>query len=168
MIQRFENLSKGEFAKLKDAVALITILIAGADGDIEEKELEWAKKVTDIRKYASTESLNAFYTEVGTDYDEKISYYVKEFPKDTSERTQLISNKLAVLNDVFPKLDPILAYDIYKSFKSFAEHVAKASGGFLRMFSISGEEKALMSLPMINEIEKPEDDSEGEQTTDSE
>ena len=44
MIEKFEQLSENEFAKLKAAVAEITILIAGADGKIDKDEAAWAKK----------------------------------------------------------------------------------------------------------------------------
>ena len=64
----------------------------------------------------------------------------------------LISDKLAKLNKILASLDNATAYALYKSFITFAEHIAKASGGFLRFGSISSQEKKWISLPMLNPI----------------
>jgi hypothetical protein len=162
MNQRFEQLSEQEFDQLKDSIALITVLIAGADGKIDQEELDWAEKVAGIRTYSSTSALNSFYTEVGKDFDQKLKTYINELPGDTNQRTEAISAKLTALNPIFAKLDQALAYDLYVSLKSFGEHVAKASGGFMRFFSVSSEEKALMVLPMIDPISKPVETDESE------
>jgi tellurite resistance protein len=51
MSEYFKPLSENEKSELSDALALITVLIAGADGNFEKEELEWAEKVTHIRSY---------------------------------------------------------------------------------------------------------------------
>ena len=45
MTEYFKVLSDSEFEQLKDAIALITVYIAGADGKISDTETQWAEKV---------------------------------------------------------------------------------------------------------------------------
>ena len=53
-----------------DAVPLVTILIAGADGRIDTQELEWSKKLTEIRSYAHDDpNIDEYYTLVGEHFD---------------------------------------------------------------------------------------------------
>ena len=159
MIERFETLTEEEFATLKDSLSLITVLIAGADGKIDEKELEWAEKISDIRTYSS-KNLSEFYQEVDKDFREKIHYVIAQAPHGVEARNEKLSGMLSKLNPILQKLDPEIAYEMYKSLTSFAEHIAKASGGFFRFFSISSEEKNLMKLPMIDPIPEPEEPEE--------
>lgn len=150
------NLTLAENDKLKKAISLITVLIAGADGNIEKEELTWAKKIAGVREYGPPTKLHGFYQEVGVDYDESVNALIETLPKDTSERTAMISTKLKELNPILAKLDNNMAHAYYKSFTSFAEHVAKATGGFLGFFSVSSEEKSLVNLPMLDVIEYDE------------
>ncbi len=150
------NLTLEENGKLKEAIALITVLIAGADGNIEKEELTWAKKIAGVREYGPPSKLHGFYQEVGLDYEEKVNGLIETLPTDVKERTEQISQKLSDLNPILAKMDNGLAHAFYKSFTTFAEHVAKATGGVLGFFSVSAEEKNLMSLPMLNVIELEE------------
>lgn len=152
MNEYFQPLTEAEYAKLKDAVPLITVLIAGADGKIGQNELEWAEKVTKIRSYNMAEDMKSFYKEVGTDYTTKLDDYLKSFPENTEDRTRLISERLSQLNPILAKLDPKTGARIYKSLTSFAKHVAKASGGILGFFNINKHEAKLIGLPMIQPI----------------
>jgi len=43
MIEGFERVSEEQFIILKDAIAWITALIAGADGDIDKEETDGQK-----------------------------------------------------------------------------------------------------------------------------
>ena len=147
------NLTTVENDKLKKAISLITVLIAGADGNIEKEELTWAKKIAGVREYGPPTILHRFYQEVGVDYEETVNSLIATLPQETNERTAVISEKLAELNPILAKLDNGMAYAYYKSFVTFSEHVAKATGGILGFFSVSSEEKSLMTLPMIDVIE---------------
>jgi len=150
------KLTPEEGEQLRKAIAQITILIAGADGNIEKQELSWAKKISQIREYNHPVELNEYYKSVGTDYDELVSTMISDLPNDTAERTTVLSNALTELNPILAKLDNDDAHFYYKSFRTFAEYVAKATGGILGFFSVSSEEKSLMSLPMITPIELDE------------
>lgn len=154
----FANLSAEEAQLALDAVPYVTILIAGADGKIDANETEWASKLTKIRGYAHEEALQEYYDKVGTTFSEKLKGLTNSLPKEVDQRTAAISTELAKLNDIFPKLDQTYAGLLYKSLVTFADHVAKSSGGFLRFGSVSKEEAALIELPMITPVEIPEED----------
>ncbi len=158
MIEGFENLSENQFTTLKKSVSWITVLIAGADGSIDESETEWAKKLTEIRGYANPSLLNAFYDEVGKNFSEELKSLMDHVPFDTKDRTQLLTRKLEELNAILPLLDNRFALELYFSLKSFAKHVAKSTGGFLGFFSINKEEAKLIELPMITPIELAEEE----------
>lgn len=75
MTPYFEMLSESEYQQLKDALALITVYIAGADGSIDKEEMEWAEKVTEIRSYKMTDDLLGFYQELNADFPEKVNTF---------------------------------------------------------------------------------------------
>ena len=159
MIEGFGKLNDTQFQKTKDAIAWITILIAGADGEIDKEEKEWAAKVTKIRGYQyPTSLLMKFYEEVGAEYSNKLEDLLANAPKDSKERTDFSSKEIEQLNDILPHLDGNLGHHLSKSYKSFAKHVAKASGGFLGFMSIGSEEHKLVDLPMLNAIELVDED----------
>lgn len=148
----FRSLSESEYAQVKEAIPLITILIAGADGNIDEEETSWATRLTSIRSYANPELLNEFYEDVSVDFSENLQSWISKLPTDTAERTRIISDRLEKLNPVLAKLSPKVGAIAYDSLVSFAKHIANASGGILRFFSVSREEKKLLDLPMLNQI----------------
>lgn len=148
----FQELTESEYEKLKDAISLITVLIAGADGEFRQNELEWAAKVTKIRGYNMSKDLKTFYKEVGVHYAEKLDEYFNTFPETPEDRTRLISDRLSQLNPILAKLHPRVGSRLYRSYLSFAKHVAKASGGFLGFFNINKEEAKLIGLPMLTPV----------------
>ncbi len=160
MTEHFKAISQEEFEKLRESIALITVLIAGADGKFEKKELNWAEKIAEIRSYKMSESLIGFYQEVGKDFSSKLEEYVDAFPNNVSDRNRIIAERLEGLNDILAKLSPKLGASMYKSLTSFAKHVAKASGGFWGFFTIGPEEEKLIGLPMITPIEYQEEEDE--------
>ena len=160
MLNSIKNLSPEDQETLFDALPLVTVLIAGADGKIDKSETAWADKLTDIRSYSNEPDLNEFYEKVHENFSNRVSWFISNLPVETKEGTAFISEKIAKLNDVLPKLSPKLAIKFHESLTSFAKHIARADGGFFKMWSISKEESALIGLPMINKIEMPEDSEE--------
>ncbi|HZV71482.1 MAG TPA: hypothetical protein VFG10_18145 [Saprospiraceae bacterium] len=152
MDQDLGLLSKDELSQLEDAFAYITILIAGADGKIDEKEITWAEKIAHIRSYAGDERLKAFHEEVDHNLHSKIQTLISELPTEVAKRSALISEKLSQLNPILTSLDPYIGAYLYKGYVSFAQRVAKSSGGFLSFFTITPEEKKWVGLPMLNAI----------------
>lgn len=155
MIEQLKGISPEDYEKLKSAVSLITVLIAGADGKIDRKEKEWAEKVTSIRSYSLPDGLKEFYLEVGEDFQERLDKYIDQYAGDVETRNKSIAKILSELNAIFPKIkDREVAVALYESLVSFARHVARASGGFLSWGSINVHEKRLMSLEMIDPVEE--------------
>ena len=152
MDQDLQTLSPEEISQLQDAYAYITVLIAGADGKIDPDELTWAEKITQIRTFAGDERLKSFHTEVNDGISTRIKQLIAELPKETAPRNAIISEKIAQLNPILASIDPSLGAYLYKGFKSFAERIAKASGGFLSFFTIGPEEKKWVGLPMLTPI----------------
>ena len=162
MTSFFEQLSKEDQDKLIEAIPLITILIAGAEGKINTQETSWATKLTEIRSYAHYHKLHTFYQHVGLHFQEKLDKLIASLPDDPGIRTRILSDNLAELNDVLRRLPVEDGAMMYKSFTSFAKHVAKSSGGFLGFGSISNAEKKLIDLPMLTPIIHEFDEGEEE------
>ena len=150
-----ESLSQTELQQLEDAIPQIAILIAGADGSIDKEERQWANKLAHIRTYAGDKVLHDFYQEVHFNFSIRFNDMLKTLPTTVSERQQILSDNLAHLNGLLAKLDPRVAFHVYKSITSYAKSVAEETGGFFRMGAISKEEKKWIDLPMITPIEEP-------------
>jgi len=158
MLGEFNALDEREYEILKDAVCWVTILVAGADGLIEKKELDWANKITGIRTYSGPKTLQDFYKEVDTNFSDKVESCINFLPSNTDSRNKELSEKLSELNEILPKLPPKLGFELYNSYTKLGEQVAKASGGVLGFFSVSGEEKQAIELHMLNPIEYNEEE----------
>ncbi len=152
MDQDLSRLSNDEITQLEDAFAYITILIAGADGKIDQKEVTWAEKIAQIRSFAGDERLKAFHEDVNKIIHSRIEELISQLPAGVKERSTAISEKLSQLNPILATLDPYIGSYLYKGYISFAERTAKSSGGFLSFFTISPEEKKWIKLPMLNAI----------------
>jgi hypothetical protein len=162
MSNYFDGIHQTEFDQLKEAVPLIVVLIAGADGEIDTKEREWAKKIAKIRTYSGPEVLQDYYEEIGETFVARLNSLINELPKAAAERNKIISERLSTLNPILSKLDQTLGAILLNSFKSLASHVAQASGGFLRMWSVSKEESKWIALPMLDDIDFPDSYDEEE------
>lgn len=152
MIADFSGLPQKDIDALIDALPYITILIAGADGNIKPQELEWAEKITKVRQFDFPSIMKPFYEKVGANFSERLQQILKELPGDTVRRNDAVEAKLAELNSILAKLDHYYADTLLKSFKSFAKHVARASGGIFGFGSISRDEARVMELKMLNPI----------------
>ncbi len=153
--EQLKNLTAAESDLLLEAIPTITVLIAGADHVIDQKESDWAAKLTHIRSFVTSghnqnkpDDTNEFYAWADKHYHEKFDALLKSSPISTDILTQ----KLASLNPILAKLEHQFAKKLYHSFLSFAEHIAKASGGVLGFGSVSDAENDLIGLPMIHQI----------------
>lgn len=161
MIEEFKGISETEFRHLKDAIPAITMLIAGADGTIDDHETDWAAKVTQIRSYNLPRRLSAFYKEVGETFQDDVQELEHQFNKDSEGTMKELKYRLARLNGVFEKLDDKqVAYELYLSFRSFARHVARSTGGFLGWGAIGPKEDELIGLTMIHPVAPPLEEEE--------
>ncbi len=148
----FRSITDDEYQIILDSIPLIAILIGASDGNFDKHEKEWAKKIVHIRSFAHDIDLKPIYKDLDPVFEEKLNLAYDELPKNLEERNKIIIKKLMRLNGIFPKLKLKIAAGIYEGFLDFAEQVAKASGGFMRMLAVSSEESEWIGLPMLDPI----------------
>ena len=71
-------------------------------------------------------------------------------PKNTEERVSAVAELLSGINPILKKMDDFDAAIYYKNFRSFAKHVAEASGGFMTFMRIGPKETEVVELPMLD------------------
>lgn len=150
MIAEFKNLNDHEIHLMLSAPALITLLIAGAEGNIEEKEIDWGAKIAHFRAEDKDSILQNYYKEVDRNFDDFLKEYIVMIPHDVHDRIEKINFRLAKINNILPKLDKKFAMEFYKSILSLSTQVAKASGGIWGYGSVSREEQRLIDLEVIH------------------
>ena len=155
MLQEFKNLSPAEAQVVYDAIPLITILVAGADGHMDEVELAEAERLANIRGYNNLGHLNAYYEKVSENLPGRINELSRELPNDVEPRQAEIGRRLEALNAIFPKIQKPFNYLYYHDLHTFAHHVAESHGGFLRYMTIGPKEAKVVDLPMITPVVKP-------------
>jgi hypothetical protein len=156
-LEGFSHLSTAELDALLIAPVRITILVGAADGELDREERRWTNRLVDARSYAKPRELNDYYRVVAAGFLEKVDAEMTHLPEDTSLRNARLNELLQGLNPVLAKLEPTIAYDLYRSFLGLAKEAAVASGGFLRIGAISPEESQWVKLPMIVPVDRPED-----------
>jgi D-serine dehydratase len=153
MLPELEVLTAEETETLKNAFPLVTLLIAGADGTIDAEETQWATELTKIRGFDNPKRLQPFYDDLQKDFSKRLKSLLSVVSlEDTAKRNQVITAELTKLNDIFAKIDQKYAANFHKDLLSFADHIARASGGILRFGSVSAAEKKLIGLSMIQPI----------------
>ncbi len=151
MIKEFENLKESEVAVLLDAPVLVTILIAGADGNIDSKERKEAIELAKSKQSRAREQLIEYYKVVWDKFESRFNELIDTLPEDTEERNKEITRELRKLNFIFPKVDKAFSIKLYGSLKDLAKRIAEASGGIMGYLSVSYEEQKLMDLRMIQD-----------------
>lgn len=149
-MDRFHSLTAEEIQQVLDAPALITFLIGGADGKLDIKEIERAKKAVSFRSIKGDPLLFGYYRELEKDFDARLTKATSAYTGDKDARIAAISDDLSKLGPILSKLEKIYAQSLLKSWKNLAEAIASTSGGFFGFFGISSKEKELMQLNMIS------------------
>lgn len=148
MISSFSKLNDREVEAMFRAPLLACILIAGADGKIDRKEIQKAIQVA--KKTASkSKHLLEFYKSVETDFEDKLKVVLQTLPLEVDDRNKLITQELSSLNAIFPKLVKSFAAEFYQSLLNLATKIAASSGGVLGINAIGEEEALLVGLSMI-------------------
>ncbi len=151
MIAEFENLSYAEVDLMFKAPILVSILVAGADNNIDRTEIQEAINLANKKSKKSRAGLIEFYSTVAEDFEDKLKVVLQGFPPDADDRNALITLELSVLNSVLSKIDKSFAIHYYESIKEIALKIAQSSGGALWIKnSISPEEAKIVGLPMVN------------------
>ncbi len=147
---QFNHLSEDERNLLYSTPSLITFLIGGADNNFDTKEEVQSEHLVRIRTATGDPLLFDFYKHIEQSYFDQLDATVKKYINlPVAERTEIISNELAKLNEILPKIDNLFARALLKSLRSLAKAIAEASGGVFGFLEISYEEEHLMGLNMI-------------------
>jgi hypothetical protein len=146
MVPEFSNLTASETELVFKAPLLVCLLIAGADGKIDSRELSEAINMSRERSWVPP-NIESYYNEVAEDFEDKIKMLIQSYPYDTTQRNQIITEELAQLNVLWSKLGDEFSAALLTSLKYAAQRIASSSGNFWG--KISAEEAALLNLPML-------------------
>jgi hypothetical protein len=146
------GLNQGQYEQLLSAFAEVAVLIGAADGKMDDEEKAWSKKITQIRSFAGHDDLKGFYKDLDAQIEGRIAALLERYAHNHEERESVLGERLSNINPILASLPPRIGAHLYQDLTSFARHIAKASGGFLRIFAVNVEEKEFVGLPMINEV----------------
>jgi hypothetical protein len=149
MIPQFEALTQEEIDQVILAPVWVTLLVAGADNKVDDREVKEAIEVALLEQEDQSRKLSEYYKLVTIKLEVNIKGYHVLLPDDPDKRNGIIEQKLEKLNIIFDKLDQDFAGLLYQSLRKLAHKVANASGGVFGFFKISNEESQYLSLPML-------------------
>lgn len=149
MILELDKLKGHELELMLKAPVLLCILIAGADGTIDRKEIREAINVT-VKKKDKT-ILDGYFKEVSTDFEDKLKILLQSYPYESSERNPILIKELSQLNPILKKMDRSFAKPFYDMLKELAGKIAGSSGGLWGMMTVGDEEAKYIDLPMIQD-----------------
>ena len=152
MIKELERLKESEVELMLKAPVVLCILIAGADGTIDRKEIKEAINVT-VKKKDKT-ILDSYFREVSQDFEDKLKVLLQGYPHQSSQRNPILIQELSQLNPILKKLDKSFSKPFYDMLKELAEKIAGSSGGLWGMMSVDSEEAKYMRLPMLDDPAK--------------
>jgi hypothetical protein len=151
MIPELDRLTASEVELLYKAPMLVCILIAGADGNIDRKEIQRAMEFAERKHRRSLSSVSVLFKEISRDFEDKLKMLIQGYPYETTQRTPLLVEELTSLNLLWKKLDPSFAQEFYKTLLSIAESIAASSGGVLGYNAVGEEEARYIKLGMIKD-----------------
>lgn len=135
---------------LKKIPALVTILVGTVDGKLDDQEAHIGKLSTEFRRQNGEKLVQDYFKWVTNDYDEIFKREWEVYQNQTTEeRTKNVSDAIAEVNDILPKIERQYARSLVVSWRGLAVAVARASGGLLGRMSVSNEEQHVMGLNMI-------------------
>lgn len=149
MIKELARLKESEVELMLKAPVLLCILIAGADGTIDRKEIKEAINIT-VKKKDKT-ILDSYFKEVSQDFEDKLKILLQSYPYESTQRSPILIQELSQLNPILRKLDKLFSIAFYDMLKELAEKIAGSSGGFWGMMSVDSEEAKYIRLPMIED-----------------
>lgn len=151
MVPELDRLAASEVELVYKAPMLVCILIAGADGKIDRKEIKEALSFAEKKQRRSLSSVSVLFKEIATDFEDKLKMLIQVYPYEATQRNPLIVEELAGLNLIWRKLEPSFAQEFYKTLLSIAENIASSSGGVLGFNAVGSEEARFVKLGMIKD-----------------
>ena len=152
MIKELERLKESEVELMLKAPVILCILIAGADGTVDRREIKEAINVT-VKKKDKT-ILDNYFKEVSQDFEDKLKILLQSYPYQSAQRNPILIKELSELNPILKKLDKSFSKPFYDMLKELAEKIAGSSGGLWGMMSVDSEEAKYMRLPMLDDPAK--------------
>lgn len=147
MIKEFDGLKDNEVELMMKAPLLTCILIAGADGTIDRKEIR--ESIQFVQANKDHNSLQPYLTEVAQDFEDKLKITLQSYPYESTQRNPLLVQELAAVSPILPKLEARFARAFYNMLQALAQRVATSSGGLLGIKKVAPEEARYLGLPMI-------------------
>lgn len=149
MIPTFDKLADTEIEVMLRAPIIACILIAGADGHVDRKEIKKAIHTTQKSAAKSKTSLVDYFKLIEEDFEDKLKIVLQSLPVNVKERNELIVAELTRLNSILPKLKSTFASEFYNKMRDLAHQVASSSGGVLGINKVGDEEAQYVELPML-------------------
>ncbi|NBP06248.1 MAG: hypothetical protein EBV15_08545 [Bacteroidetes bacterium] len=150
MLDFIKHLSADEQQIVAQSPMYVSLLIAGSDGNFDTDEKKRIVELIHIKTFTERFELQTLYKQLSINSEENIRNMISSLPENTDERNQLLSDLIARLNDIFPKLDSNIATQLYSSLRQFAVYISTADGGWWGISSVSDSEKNYVKLPMLN------------------
>ncbi len=151
MVPELDKLTASEVELVYKSPMLVCILIAGADGKIDRKEIKEALSFAEKRHRTSISSVSVFFKEISKDFEDKLKSLIQSYPYEATQRNPLIVEELTGLNQIWFKVESSFAQEFYKTLLRIAESIASSSGGLLGYKSIGLEEARYVKLSMLKD-----------------
>jgi hypothetical protein len=148
MLREFEVLEASEIELMLKAPILVCMLVAGADGKIDSREVNKAMQVA-RRKAKSNDILWQYFSVASEDFEDKLRILLQNYPNNAEARNQILVEELADLNAILPRVESSFRRQFYSLLKELAREVAASSGGLLGYNAIDKEEAKYIGLDMI-------------------
>ncbi len=150
MLYQLQKLSEQERLAVQQSPVWVTLLIACANHDIEESEIDRAKEIVHIKSFATQNDVKHLYKNLDGHIDQAIDDALRILPANGNDRLVLLEKYISDLNNILPKLDSTYASQLYDSLISLAISVAQSEGGVFGIKRISQDEKKYIHLPMLH------------------
>ncbi len=149
MILELKRLKTEEQDLIYRAPFLVSLLIAGADGTIDRKEVREAIRFAENSLIGMDSALARLMREITADFEDKLKVLIQYYPYEATQRNPLIAQELEGLNALWSRIDKTLAIGFYTLLLDIAHHIAESSGGVMGIRSVGSEEARYVRLTMI-------------------
>lgn len=154
MLEHIHNLKPEEKDLIIHSPLYVSVLIAGADGEIHDAEKQRTLQLIHTKTFSEKYDLKELYKTLDHDADTELRRLIAELPADRDARIQAVTAQLEKLNHIMPKLEHRFQIHLYKSLRQFAHYISHAEGGFWGIGTKTHLEADLVKLPMINNPEE--------------
>ncbi|MDP5168741.1 MAG: hypothetical protein NWR72_00730 [Bacteroidia bacterium] len=144
ILSSINSLSDEDQTLIFKAPAIVTVLIAGADQEIDKKEELQARKLVNYRTFTSDPFLQGYYEEVSEQFGDNLEELMAAWSPETG--VQAMSNSLREVGAAIKQLPEDHAGILKESLRSLAKKIAEADGGLFHMGGINADERHLMDL----------------------